>query len=215
MKLYPIMVNISKRYVVIIGGGEVAYRKAQDLLESKARVKVIAPMIHEGFKDLLDEYGEKLEVVEGEYYPGDLKDAALVFSATNDSKINHEVYEEARDRNIFINSVDDISNCTFYVPSFIRRGDLIVSVSTTGASPAMAARLRRMISKEIPENIEETLILLDEIRDLLKNSSKFSEMDSPDRGRLLKRIVGDDALIEQCREASEEDRLETFLTEIV
>ncbi|MCP4135282.1 MAG: bifunctional precorrin-2 dehydrogenase/sirohydrochlorin ferrochelatase [bacterium] len=211
MNLYPIMINLESKPVVIIGGGGVAQRKALDLLKAGASVRVISPDFHEDFESLKTDYPDRLELFLRKYEPGDLKDAILAFSATNEPSANKEVYEEARDRNIFINAVDDPPHCSFYIPSFIKRGDLILSLSTSGSSPAMAARLRREISAYIPSNVEEQLAALNEARNLLKSDSAFTGLDSRERGKLLKGIVNDDILLEKTLAAFNNNSLKEFL----
>ena len=124
MKLYPVMVNMEGRLAVVVGGGGVAARKVADLMDSGAKVKVVSPQINEEILSLFKDFSD-LEIVKREYEYGDLDGAALVFSATNDRSVNELVFMEAEGRNIFINAVDDPDNCSFYVPSFTRKGDFL------------------------------------------------------------------------------------------
>jgi precorrin-2 dehydrogenase/sirohydrochlorin ferrochelatase len=214
MKLYPIMINIEGRPIAMIGGGKVALRKTRDLLETGAKVTVIAPEIHEGFNDLVNKYGDRVELVKDKYKSGSLENYSLVFSATNSTEVNNSVYNEAHAKNVFINAVDDPPNCSFFIPSFIRRGDLILSLSTSGSSPAFAARLRRVLEKNLPENIEEILTALAELREKLKKDESFSHLDTKKRGELLKRIVNDDTLLTEACSALKEKKLKEFLLEL-
>jgi precorrin-2 dehydrogenase/sirohydrochlorin ferrochelatase len=214
MNLYPIMINLEGRTVAIIGAGEVALRKARDLLDAGATVRVISPQFNEGFARLSDEFPGRLECLERPYGRGDLEGAMLVFSATSSSEVNAQVFSEAMERNILINAVDDPPNCSFYIPSFIRRGDLIMTLSTSGASPSMAARLRRQLQEHIPDNIEDVLSALRSGRELLKSHEYFSSMSFEERGSLLKNVVNDDALLERLCEAYRENRLPEFLKDL-
>ena len=215
MQLYPVMLNLENRRVVIIGGGTVALRKAGDLLEAGAHVLVIAPEVHGEFQALAGAYGTKLDVLQRPYRAGDLAEAALAFSATSDADVNRAVFTEARDRNIFINAVDDPPNCSFFIPSFIKRGDLILALSTSGTSPAMAARLRREIEKHIPEDIELILAALSRIRELLRSGEDYAALSSPERGRILRLIVNSDAVLQEAVRASASDSLPLFLHRFV
>lgn len=215
MQLYPVMLNLENRRVVIIGGGDVALRKARDLLEACARVLVIAPQVHNDIKALAGAYGACLEILQRPYQPGDLADAALVFAATSSAEVNRAVFKEAQDRNIFINAVDDPPNCSFFIPSFVKRGDLILALSTSGKSPAMAARLRREIEKHIPEDIELMLTALGEIRTLLKEGAEYADLSSSERGTVLKRIVNDDTLLQEAVTASASESLPRFLHRLI
>jgi len=208
MKLYPIMVNMNDKSVVIIGGGEVAARKVSDLLEAGAHVKVISPEFNDEIIKASDLYKDKIVLLKRRYEKNDLENAFIVFSATNDSAVNAEVFREAEQKGILINAVDDPPNCSFYVPSFVRKGELLFSLSTGGASPAMAARLRREIEKHIPEGIDLILEKLKRSRMLLKEEECFSCIDSSERGRILKKIVNDDRLLEQMNSCSDDEMIE-------
>ncbi len=211
MKLYPIMVNMNNKPAVIIGGGEVAARKVLDLLEAGAFIKVVSPEINDEIIKSSELYSGKVVLLKRKYEKNDLEGAYIVFSATNDSAVNAEVFSEAEERGILINAVDDPPNCSFYVPSFVRKGDLLIALSTAGASPAMAARLRREIEKYIPENIDLVLEKLKTARTLLKEDECFSCTESAERGSILKKIVSDDKLLEAMNTCSDDDMVDFLL----
>jgi len=215
MELYPIMINLAGRRVCVIGAGEVALRKVTDLLACGALVSVIAPSMHEGFAGLAEYYGDRLVMIKREYLYGDVGDSVLVFSATNDERVNRAVFNEAQERNILINAVDDPPNCSFFIPSSFRKGDLVMTLSTSGASPAMAARIRRELQKHIPEHIDTMLEALKEAREMLKNDSRFAHLDTVRRGELLKFMVNDDARLEELRLSFEQGNLGAFLLQIL
>jgi siroheme synthase-like protein len=134
--LYPIFLDLSSRRCVVVGGGEVANRKARKLLQARARVVVISP-----------EIGAELESVAVEihrrpYREGDLEGAYLAFAATNSREVNAAVAREARGRGVPVNVADEPSEGDFALPSTLRRGRLQVAVSTGGASPTLARRIR-------------------------------------------------------------------------
>ncbi len=211
MKLYPVMVNLSGRLAVVIGGGEVASRKVLDLVEAGADVKVVSPEFTASILTAA-ESSISLQLVKREYTNGDLDGAMIVFSATNNPDVNKKVFSEAEKKGILINAVDDPPNCSFFVPSFIRKGELLLSLSTGGASPAMAARLRREIEKYIPDNIDIILEKLKDARTILKEAECFSCTDSPKRGEILKKIVNDDMLLEAVNSCSSEEEMIAFLS---
>ena len=138
--------------------------------------------MHAGFAGLAEDYGDRLALLPREYCYGDICDSLLVFAATNDETVNRSVFNEARERMILVNSADDPSNCSFFLHSSYRKGDLIMSISTGGASPALAARLRRELQKHIPEHIDTILKALNEARQMLKNSGPFMHLDTVRRG---------------------------------
>jgi precorrin-2 dehydrogenase / sirohydrochlorin ferrochelatase len=134
--LYPIFLDLSGRRCVVVGGGGVADRKARKLLQARAEVVVISP-----------EVGAELESVAAEihrreYREGDLEGAYLAFAATNVRKVNAAVAREAKERGIPVNVADSPSEGDFALPSTLRRGRLQVAVSTGGASPTLARRIR-------------------------------------------------------------------------
>jgi len=208
MKLYPVMLNINGRQTVVIGGGEVAARKISDLLDSGAMVKVISPDFNREILKLNEQYGERLVLLKKVYEKNDLSGAVLVFSAADDSQVNAAVFTEAEEKGILINAVDDPPNCSFYVPSFVRKGDLLFSLSTGGASPAMAARLRREMEKHIPSGIDLILEKLKQARTVLKEDKFFSGISSSLRGSILKHIVNDDRLLEELSSCGDDELIE-------
>lgn len=211
MNLYPAMLNISGRRVLVVGGGEVALRKMRDLLECGALVTAISPDFHEAVTALGESSPGAVTLVRRTYRSGDCDGFLIVISATDDDAVNRQVFLEARERNIFINAVDDPENCTFFVPSWFRRGDLLVSVSTGGISPSLAARLRREIEESIPGSIEKKLEALQRVRQMLKNDGEFRDLASPGRGDLLKKIVMSDDLLERLVISHENGTLKEFI----
>ncbi len=187
---YPILLDIEKKTVVVIGGGRVALRKVQDLLEADATVRLVSPDICKEITDLQDIYS-KIEISQREYRAEDIKDAFLVFAATDDTTINSRVRDDSRNAGIPVNVADDLRGSSFTVPSFARKGDLVIALSTGGKSPAYAAKLRREIEDIIPGDIDQILDVLYEVRNLLINDSGFS-FKSDERGRILKALVTDE-----------------------
>jgi precorrin-2 dehydrogenase/sirohydrochlorin ferrochelatase len=206
MKLYPIMVNLEGMPVLVVGGGEVGFRKAADLLESGAIVTVISPQLHELFDDHV-KY-PALDMIKRQYRYGDMDGYHLVFCATNNREVNQQIFEEAQKKNVLINAADDPPNCSFTIPSFMRKGDLILSLSTNGASPAYAARLRRELEEIIPENIEVLLSQLRRMRGILKTHDDFKHLAFHDRGAVLKAAVKDDDVLNKIVDASEDELFE-------
>jgi precorrin-2 dehydrogenase / sirohydrochlorin ferrochelatase len=214
MNLYPVMLNIDGKRVVVIGGGEVASRKVVDLLSCGAVVTVIAPEIDESIAALPFTRPGSIELLRRTYRKGDLDGAYMVFSATNDTAVNRDVFIEATEKNIFINAVDDPRNCSFYVPSWFNRNGLVVSVSTSGVSPSLAAKLRREIEKVIPDSIETTLDALRQSRTLLQDDDDFKDLPSEARGRILTRIVKNDDLLMGLVESFKNDAVKVFIKKI-
>jgi precorrin-2 dehydrogenase/sirohydrochlorin ferrochelatase len=210
MKYYPIFLDLKNRNVTVIGGGDVALRKVHDLIESGAFVTVVSPELHPEILRLGEERDNPV-IIRRDYYPGDLEGAVLAFSATDDPDINRSVYREATERGIFINAVDDPENCSFIIPSSFTRGDLTVAVSTGGASPAMSAKVRRLLERSLPEEIGDMLEALKEARSLLKEHESFRELDTQRRGEVLKAIVASDLLLGELADHRRAGTLVEFL----
>src|SRR3990172_11961296 len=136
MKYYPVNLNIKNKMCIVIGGGKVAERKILSLLDCKADVTVISPKVTRFIQKLSDE--SKISILKRYFRKEDLKEAFLVIAATNSSRINRKIIQEANKRKILINVVDSPELCDFIMPSLIRRGDLLITISTGGKAPALS-----------------------------------------------------------------------------
>ncbi len=159
---YPVFLNLEGKFCVVIGGGRVAERKIKSLLECGAKVKVISPDITPGIEKLHEE--AKILLEKRPYQRGDLEGAWLVIAATSDPEVQKEVFEEAEFRKIFCNVVDVPEKCSFIVPSVVRRGELCLAISTSGASPALARRIRERLEREFDSSWEAHVKLMKHIR---------------------------------------------------
>ena len=140
---YPVFLDLTDAPVLLVGGGPVAFRKAQGLVAAGAAVTVIAPEV----VPELDPVALRIE--RRGYRTDDLHGHRLVITATNDPDVNARVSADARAAGIWVNSADDPDNCSFILPAVARRGPVTVAVSTGGASPALASRLRRDIAETV------------------------------------------------------------------
>ena len=145
--MLPLALKLTDKDVLVIGAGRIGVGKAALLVDAGARVTVIA-------RDVLAELPRGLtSVLRRDYRDGDLAGYALVVSATGDAVVNDLVVAEARRHNIWLNVVDDPTRSDFYFTAVHRAGDVTVSVSTEGASPALAQALRSMIAEALPDNL--------------------------------------------------------------
>ncbi|MDO9515520.1 MAG: bifunctional precorrin-2 dehydrogenase/sirohydrochlorin ferrochelatase [Syntrophales bacterium] len=145
MEFYPVCLDIFGERCVVVGGGEVAERKALGLLECGAKVVLVARDLTPALLAMKD--ARKIAQVSDDYKEEYLEGAFLVIGATDREDVNEKVSQDARDRGILVNIVDVPARCNFIVPSVFRRGDLLVAVSTGGKSPALARRLREEIEE--------------------------------------------------------------------
>jgi precorrin-2 dehydrogenase/sirohydrochlorin ferrochelatase len=166
MAYVPIFLDVTGRRCLVIGGGEVAARKVATLIESGADVTVVSPSVTEALGGLARE--GRIRHLNREYEPGDMTDAALVYAATDDLELHRRLYSEARKRGVPINVADVPELCTFIVPAVLTRGALQIAVSTDGASPAMASRIRRRLERLFGPEYGLTLEVLRAARRHLK-----------------------------------------------
>ena len=162
MRYYPIGLDISGRRCLVIGGGEVGERKAQRLLECGARVSVVGRELTPALAGLAQ--GGRIDHIPGDYDKGLLKGAFLVIGATDDRVVNERIFLDARKRGVLANIVDDPERCDFIVPAVARRGPILVTISSQGASPALARRLRERVEAEIGPEYGELANLLGRLR---------------------------------------------------
>lgn len=168
MGYFPFLVDVENLHGVIIGGGHVALEKVERLLSFNGKLTLIATTICDEIKA----HSDRIELIEKEYQSGDLQDADYVIAATNDPVINKMIYDDAKEQRLLVNAVDQPEICDFIFPSVIQRGRLVIGVSTSGAGPRVAIRLRKSIEKIIPDNIEEILDKLAEERIRAKEEIK-------------------------------------------
>ena len=163
---YPIMLKLRGKRCVVVGGGEVAERKVQAMLECGASVCVVSPELSEGLRALADE--GQIEVTARRYRRGDLKGAVLAVAAVDDPEVNKRVFREGERRGVPVNVVDDPENSSFIVPSILRRGDLLIAVSTSGRSPALARKIRQDLEESYGAEYAALVLLISEVRSDLK-----------------------------------------------
>ncbi|WP_196593660.1 precorrin-2 dehydrogenase/sirohydrochlorin ferrochelatase family protein [Pectinatus sottacetonis] len=166
--MYPINLILDDKPCVVIGGGEVAYRKIKGLIEAKAKVTVISPRLHDKLARMNAD-GE-FTWINREYRDGDIKNYILAVSATDDETINHKVANEAKKEKILINVVDHLALCDFAMPAVIRRGNLLVTSSTNGKSPAMAREIRRELEKFLDNGYAPFIDKMAELRQKAKKA---------------------------------------------
>ncbi|QYR23364.1 bifunctional precorrin-2 dehydrogenase/sirohydrochlorin ferrochelatase [Paenibacillus sp. sptzw28] len=163
-RYYPLMVSLAGKQCIVIGGGVVAERKVQGLLEAGAdHVVVISPAASEGLKRLVEDGSIALE--QREYQEEDVAGAFLVFAATDERETNRSVSEAAVRFGALVNAADDAAGGDFITPSAVRRGDLLLTVTTGGASPALAARIKRKLAVSFSEEYGVLVARLGQLRE--------------------------------------------------
>lgn len=198
MRYYPVGLDVRNRDCLVVGGGAVAARKVRTLLDCCAVVTVISPEMCEDLNGLEAESGVTL--IHRSYASGDVDGRFLVIGATNDETLNRKISEDARRARILCNIADFPEACTFILPSIINRGDLILTISTSGKSPAFAKRLRKSLEKLFGEEYTEFLRLMGAVRKKL-----LAAEHAPEAHRPLFETLIDRGLLELVRDGKTED----------
>jgi precorrin-2 dehydrogenase/sirohydrochlorin ferrochelatase len=163
MKTYPVcLIGLESRSVVVIGGGEVATRKVAGLLEAGAQVTVISPKVTDELAHLAQ--AGQVQVMLRPYRQGDLQGVFLAVAATDDAPVNEAVWQEARACGCLVNVVDDPARSNFITPAVIQRGEIKIAITTGGASPALARRLREKLERDFGPEYGSLAELMAELR---------------------------------------------------
>ena len=164
---YPVFLNLTERRCVIIGGGQIAEGKISKLLDSGAKIIVISPDATQGIRGFAER--GQIEFDLRKYQEGDLQGAFLAIAATNDRVVNQEIFEEAEKQGILLNAVDDMPRCSFIAPSIVERGPVTVAISTGGASPALARKLREKMEVSSALDWADATSVLSKARQIIKD----------------------------------------------
>jgi len=158
----PVFLDVRRMRCLVAGGGHVALRKVQDLIESGARPVVVAVKPLPELERMADT--GMVELHARRFRPEDLDDVRLVFAATDDAAVNTEIARLAGERGILVNAVDDPCNCDFFSSAVVKRGQLRIAVSTSGEFPALAASIKREIEALFPPEWAEYVQIAGEFR---------------------------------------------------
>ncbi|MGH9047432.1 MAG: precorrin-2 dehydrogenase/sirohydrochlorin ferrochelatase family protein [Acidimicrobiales bacterium] len=172
---YPVVLRIEGRACLVVGGGPVAARKVSDLYECGGEVTVVAPDIDPSIVTLAaaaEREGRLLRVVRRPYRNGEASRYRLVITATGLPEVDRRAAADAESAGIWVNSADDADHCTFFLPSVHRQGAVTISVSTGGASPALAAWLRRRIGGLLGPHLGTLAALLEEGRSSVRGAGR-------------------------------------------
>jgi precorrin-2 dehydrogenase/sirohydrochlorin ferrochelatase len=207
MKYYPLLMDINHSDCLVVGGGRVGQRKTIALIDCGAKVTVISL----DFTDALAKMAESGNplLLEKEYSAEDLAGKTLVFAATDNRGLNERVKRDSEKRGVLCNIADDPGGSRFIVPSVVERGDLLISVSTSGKSPALARKIKKDISEAYGPEYEEYLVLMGDIRKRV-----LAGGHDPDNHKLLFRRVIDRDIPLMIKEGRYAD-IATELKEII
>ena len=165
---YIACLKLSGRRCVVVGGGEVGLEKVEGLLACDGAVTLIAPEAGPELERLAAE--GSIEWIRREYRTGDLEATFIAIAATDDTDVNIHVYEDAERRAMLVNVVDVPPLCNFILPAIVRTGPLAIAISTAGASPALAKRIKAEIAEQFGEPYARLAVLLNEARGWAKST---------------------------------------------
>ena len=183
---YIACLRLTDRKCLVVGGGEIGLEKVEGLLACDGRVVVVAPEANEEIRRLAEEGSVRWE--QREFDPADLEDSFIAIAATDDTDVNITVYEAAEKRAMLVNVVDVPSLCNFILPAIVRTGPLAIAISTAGASPALAKRMKREISDLFGEQYAELAQILNDERGWAKGTLPTYQ----DRKAFFEEIVNGD-----------------------
>ncbi len=206
MSYYPIFLNLDKKKALVVGGGQVAQRKVETLLEFDASVTVVSRDLTPTLREWADQ--GKIEYAGTTFKEELLNGIFIVISATDDSQLNHQVSVFAQARGLLINAVDQPEDCNFIVPAIIRRGDLQVAVSTSGKSPTLARKIRKELEHHFGEEYEKMLLLMGKVREWILSRKMPQEKNR----RLFHQLVESDMM--QAIEGGDRKRGEEILLDV-
>ncbi len=165
MALFPLFITLEDKNVLVVGGGEVACRKIEKLIPFKPNIKVVSKDFSKRTEELLKKEGIPFEKKAFSFE--DLQNIDIVIVAVDDVELQRNIYSFTRKKNILVNSVDSPDYCDFIFPSYIKRGDIVIGITTSGKLPGFSAKLRQYIEKCLPENIESIFNSLVKLRNSL------------------------------------------------
>jgi precorrin-2 dehydrogenase/sirohydrochlorin ferrochelatase len=192
MRYYPIFLDLRTQRCLVIGGGEVAERKVATLLQAEGHVTVISPALTPQLQSWAQE--QRITVHVRTYQPGDVRGFSLVFAATDNEAWHRQIAVEAQEAGVLLNVVDRPALCSFIVPAIVAQGDLTLAISTSGASPALAKKLRQDLAQQFGPEYAQALTLLARVRETLGNA----RLTENERQRILTALV-ESPLLEYLR----------------
>ncbi len=203
---YPILLNIQGRKCLVVGGGPVALRKVKALLEHGANVEIVSPTFCPELNQLATDGA--IRAIQRDYKSEDLQHTFIAIAATDDAKTNERVAAEAKRRGVLVNVVDDPKNSDFIVPSYLKRGDVIIAVSTSGRSPALARKIRSELENDFKAEYEQLAVVADEVRSELKQQGITVSSDA------WQEVLSLNSLMELLRQGKNQEAKEIMLTRL-
>lgn len=203
--LLPLHLKVEGKRVVVVGGGKVAERKVDLLLESKAEVFLISPRVTEKLRGLSE--GGEIEWKQRKYQRGDLKDAFLGIFAARDSQAEESFIEEAKERGVLVNISTNYKKCDFVFPAVVRSKKILITVSTSGTFPLLSAEIAQEIQKVIDDTYSELIDFLFEVREEIKR-----RFPPERRKKVLKSVLEKKFFIAEALRKGRKPKLEELIS---
>lgn len=179
--LYPINLELDEVRITIIGGGNVSYRKCKNFLDFGKSVRVVSPEFINEFETIKND----IELIYDTYKQEYIKDSFIVIAATNNKELNKNIGVYCKSVGKLVNVVDNITLSNYTVPSYLKRGDLLLSISTNGKSPSLSSKIKKELEEKYDDSYEEYLNILGEIRKKVMKKYK----DISQRKSILNNLV--------------------------
>jgi precorrin-2 dehydrogenase/sirohydrochlorin ferrochelatase len=207
MKYYPVHLDIHNRNCLVVGGGGVGTRKVKTLLDCGARVTVVSLEVSPHLQDLAA--SGDIILAQRSYKSDDLSGMFLVIGATDDEKLNRQISNDADRRNMLCNIADRPEVCNFILPAIVHRDDLVITISTSGQSPAMAKKLRKTLENQFGKEYGMLLRLMGAIRQKLLQQTHEPEAHKP----LFEQLINSDLI--GMIQKGESDKIDSLLLEVL
>ncbi len=188
MSYYPVFVQLEGKKVVVVGGGNVAYRKVLALLECGAAIHLAGRELTPELKKMVE--NEDIHFLGQKFKDEYLNNAFMIIAATDDKDLNHHISTCAREKGVLVNAVDQPPDCDFIVPSILKRGDLQIAISTSGKSPALARRIRKSLEAQFGQEYEIFLLMMGRLRKEILSLG----LPQKENSRIFQEIVDSDLL---------------------
>jgi precorrin-2 dehydrogenase/sirohydrochlorin ferrochelatase len=174
LSYFPAFLKLDNKKILIVGGGYIAYEKLEHLLDFTSDISVISLDLSDDMNKMIK--NNNLHFEKRGYKTGDIKNFAVVIVAVDDIPLQAEIFAESKQYNCLCNSVDSVDYCDFIFPSYVKKDDLTIAISTSGASPAMAKHLRMYLQGLIPSGISEFLAEMKNLRKTLPKGKERMKM---------------------------------------
>lgn len=182
---YPIMLNLKGKNVVVVGGGRVAYQKLKGLENMGANIKIISPNISSKIEEWLKQHDAVW--IQKEYEPSDIENADVIFATTNNSVVNNEIRQQKGNHQLLLQA-DQPEESDFISPAVLRRGKLSIAISTNGASPALARKLKKKLENQFEESFADYVQFLEDARKCILDEINDTSLKKKVLNRLVEPI---------------------------